>query len=72
MAMNTRYNATLFILQQECVHTDTHVYKCDTKHITKTIVFTYYKITIKKGVNTGVNYNQLYTFTVNNIMQVSI
>ena len=53
------------------IHTDTHVYRCDNKHITKTIVFTYYKITIKKGVTTGVNYNQLYTFTVNNIMKSS-
>ena len=33
---------------------------------------TYYKITIGKGVNTGVNYNQLYTYRVNKVMQVSI
>ena len=54
--MNTRYNTTLFILQQEYIQT--HVYKGVSKYITTTTVFTYYMITIREGVNTSVNYNQ--------------
>ena len=53
-AMNTRYNTTLFILQQEYIQT--HVYKGVSKYITTTTVFTYYMITIREGVNTSVNY----------------
>ena len=39
-AMNTRYNATLFILATAGIHTGTHVYKGVSKYITTTTVFT--------------------------------
>ena len=62
MAMNSRYSATLFILQTR-MHTDTHVYKCVSKYIAKTTSVIFYKVTIKKSINTGVNYNQLFTYS---------
>jgi len=53
--MNTRYNATLFILQQEYIQI----------HMFTNVLLSKEKLCLRKGVNTGVNYNQLYTYTVN-------